>query len=250
MSKTTNNAKVNTIIASANTALVKNDIEKAFEVMDKLHATAEKADQTAALAWASILLIAKKHNIKTTVIAERYGVSKDYINLVLRGAQWLDTGKISAKGVPVLGVSPFAVVENGKAKDYTLQKLSRLSGLGNVEEIKKFIAEKGITPDISQADLIKAISEYKNPKKTEEKPKATEEVEASAETAIEETAEATKNIIDDTFAIFEITFKNIQQCKLIAKGNSDGWAELMDKFVELVKAEDMDLVKANDEAEE
>lgn len=226
----------NEVKATANTGLIELDRKAAFEVMDKLYTSAEKADQVAAKAWATILLVARKAKIKASEVAARYGVSKDYINMIQRGAILLDTGKTDKKGLPILSKSPLAIVnpETKAVTDYTIQKLSRLSGLGNIDDIKKFIEETGCTPEWSQSKLIQAISDYKNPKpetsetETETSETETETTETKPETKAPEVASG--------YTLANNAVLALQQCKLASK-TPEEWDKIMDMVVKQAVAE-------------
>ena len=225
-----NTENMNEIKANANTGLIELDRKAAFEVMDKLYTSAEKADQVAAKAWATMLLVARKAKIKASEVAERYGVSKDYINMIQRGALLLDTGKTDKKGLPILSKSPLAVVdpETKAVTDYTIQKLARLKALGDLEDIRKFIEETGCTPEWSQAKLIQAISDYKNPKPETSEAETTEASEA-------ETPEASKSDVEASEVASGYTLANnavlaLQQCKL-ASNAPEEWNKILDMVV-------------------
>jgi hypothetical protein len=207
-----------------------------FKVMDKLYKSAEKAETTANIAWAGIALLGQKYGIKASVICDRYGVKKDWYNTIIRGAKMLDTGKLTKQGVPILGTSKWAVKdEDGKVKaDYTIAKLARLSGIGEDEEITAFIEEKKITPETSQADLIKAIAEYK---KSKEQPQTeTEEGET------EEGETATVQTTTDEYEICNEAFQALQRVGKIAK-NKEEFENVLKTFTTFIMNEGYELTK-------
>lgn len=210
-------------------------IAETFKIMDKLYKSAEKAETTANIAWAGIALLGAKYGIKASVVCERYGVKKDWYNTIIRGAKMLDTGKLTKQGVPILGTSKWAVKdEDGKViEDYTIAKLARLSGIGEDEDIDKFIEEKNITPSISQADLIKAIADYK---------KERTQPETSEEEAEEATEETTVQTVTDEYNICNEAFQALQKVGKIAK-NKEEFENVLKTFTTFVMNEGYKLTK-------
>lgn len=210
-------------------------LAETFRIMDKLYKSAEKAETTANIAWAGIALLGAKYGIKASVICERYGVKKDWYNTIIRGAKMLDTGKLTKQGIPILGVSKWALKdEDGKViEDYTIAKLARLSGIGEDEDIDKFIEEKKVTPSISQADLIKKIAEYK---------KAQSQPEEATEEAEEATEEASVQTVTDEYNICNEAFQALQRVGKIAK-NKEAFEKVLAEFSKFVISEGYTLTK-------
>ena len=212
-------------------------LAETFKIMDKLYKSAEKAETTANIAWAGIALLGAKYGIKASVVCERYGVKKDWYNTIIRGAKMLDTGKLTKQGVPILGTSKYALKdEDGKViEDYTIAKLARLSGIGEDEEIQNFIEEKHITPSISQADLIKAIAEYKKEKS------APMETSEEGETS-EESEETTVQTVTDEYNICNEAFQALQKVGKIAK-NKEEFENVLKVFTTFIMKEGYTLTK-------
>lgn len=223
----------NEINTKNNSGLVELSQEKAMVVLNKLYVTYKKADNTASIALASMILVAKKAKISNDVLINTFDLTKDTINMYNRGAKWLDSGNIGKNGLPILKKSPFAVGE----KDFTPQKLSRLSAISDdVNVIKKFISDNNITPDTPQATLIKLIADYKKPKNTE----ATEATEASEASEASEKVdiEAAKPIVKtETFDDFETLIKLVKKCYDNSKDNKELWKVASDAITKAIVAD-------------